>query len=95
MVKYYKVINIQIIIQFYTLPIKASGKPYIHNTVQWIVLIIDQSKNHGEMDTRFESNGVTTTGLGSEILRIYTTPYGSLQGYTWSTEETSKYIDKF
>lgn len=67
-------------------------RPYINNTIQWIINIIDQSSNaHGRTDTRYTNK---STGLGNGNLRIYTDYSGNIQGYTWSTESYSQYIDK-
>jgi hypothetical protein len=72
------------------IPIKSS-EPYIKDTIQWIVNIIDQSGAHGPNDTRHLDN---TTGLGSGYLRLYTNHQGILTGYTWSTQPISKYMDQ-
>jgi hypothetical protein len=66
--------------------------PIIPNTVQWAVNIIDQSSAHGVNDSRYQSK--QPTGLGTGYLRIYTDLQGNLQGYSWSTNSNSQYIDK-
>ncbi len=72
-------------------PIKSTY-PLVNNTIQWSVNIIDQSGAHGIDDTRYHDK--YTTGLGSGFLRIYTDHQGSLQGYSWSTQTNSKYMDQ-
>ncbi|XWV26819.1 hypothetical protein QJ857_gp0232 [Tupanvirus soda lake] len=65
--------------------------PFIKDTIQWAVNIIDQSSAHGTNDTRYHKK---ITGLGSGYLRMYTDFQGNLQGYSWSTDPKSIYIDK-
>lgn len=68
-----------------------SKTPFVPKTLQWAVNIIDQSSAHGKNDSRFLTK---STGLGTGFLRIYTDYDGTLQGYCWSTDPNSKYIDK-
>lgn len=73
------------------LPKKISNHPFIPNTQQWSINIIDQSSAHGSNDTRYANK---STGLGSGNFRIYTNESGNFQGYCWSTDSGSKYIDQ-
>ncbi len=68
---------------------RLENNTILPKTLQWTVNIIDQSSEHGPTDSRYPNK----TGLGTGNFRIYTDHAGNLQGYSWSTQPNSKYID--
>ena len=68
------------------LPQPNNTKPFITNTAQWTIPVIDSSSSyHGTTDTRYSHPG----GIGHGIFRLYTKPNGTVSGYNWSLLSTS------
>jgi hypothetical protein len=74
-------------------PEKITAKaPIVNGTQQWNVTIIDSTKSpHGPGDTRIQSDGSSSTGVGRGMIRIYTTSTGEVAGYTWSDGSKAKF----
>lgn len=66
-------------------------RPFISNTRQWKLTVIDSSGGHGIDDTRYLGNGKHRRGLGKGAMRLYTDQEGNLVGYTWSLGNESVY----
>jgi hypothetical protein len=70
---------------------RTATKPIVSNTEQWELEIIDSSSSgHGKQDTRHQSDGTFSEGVGKGSLRLYTTS-GKVTGYSWSLEGESEY----
>jgi hypothetical protein len=68
--------------------------PIVESTRQWEVSIIDSSASaHGKSDSRRADDGSKRTGLGRGVFRLYADPLGTLAGYAWSLEKSSRYVD--
>ena len=71
---------------------RTASKPFLDNTDQWEVTIIDSSKSgHGKTDTRHNDDGTFRQGIGKGTLRLYTTKQGEIVGYSWSTVGASDF----
>lgn len=73
----------------------AAKKPFVEGTTQWAVKIIDSSMSgHGNTDTRHKRghSGKDRDGLGQGIFRLYTDTDGKIAGFTWSTQNASKFM---
>lgn len=69
----------------------TAKEPFVDNTEQWEVTIIDSSgSGHGTTDTR-NANGQKKDGLGRGVFRLYANKSGTLEGYCWSTSKKSKF----
>lgn len=71
---------------------RAATKPFVDNTEQWEVTIIDSSKSgHGKTDTRHNDDNTFRQGVGKGSLRLYATKQGEIVGYSWSTVGASEF----
>jgi len=71
-------------------------KPFVDDTEQWEVAVIDSSKSgHGPTDTRHKNgdDGKDHKGLGEGVLRIYTHRDGTIAGFSWSSLSVSPFLD--
>jgi hypothetical protein len=69
-----------------------ASEPFIENTKQWKIKIIDEtSHGHGPTDTRHIEGTKYRNGIGTGYFRIYTDKDGEIVGYCWSLEKASKY----
>src|ERR1019366_9410017 len=69
--------------------------PYLDNTVQWSVPVIDSSETgHGPTDTRHKrgADGHDHDGLGRGIFRLYADGQGPPTGFSWSTAKVSHFV---
>ncbi|MBI4978421.1 MAG: hypothetical protein HZC28_13155 [Spirochaetes bacterium] len=77
------------------IPKSMHQKPFISNTVQYAVRIIDcSSSGHGRDDTRARltiTGIVQSTGAGEGTMRLYAYSNGMIAGYSWSTSSASAY----
>jgi hypothetical protein len=74
---------------------RESTPPVIEGTIQWEVVVIDCTESaHGSQDTRYIAQGKTRGGLGRGVVRLYSTPDGQLEGFSWSTSNKSKFYSK-
>jgi len=68
--------------------------PVIEGTRQWELAVIDSSNGpHGTLDSRRVEDGGKRSGLGRGMFRLYADLKGTLMGYSWSVEKSSKYYD--
>jgi hypothetical protein len=70
----------------------------IKHTTQWEVPIMDETRSgHGETDSRYKGKNkgkrVYPPGLGTGSLRLYTHKDGTMEGYSWSLDRSSKHYD--
>jgi hypothetical protein len=71
---------------------REPGAPLVEGTAQWSVRIIDSSNlGHGEGDSRVNSAGVFTPGLGVGTVRLYARPDGTIAGYASGPGAKSKF----
>jgi hypothetical protein len=69
--------------------------PYVDNTQQWSVPVIDSSETgHGPTDTRHKrgEGGRDHDGLGRGVFRLYAGTQGQVAGFSWSTAKVSHFI---
>jgi hypothetical protein len=69
--------------------------PFVDDTVQWSVTVIDSSESgHGVTDTRHKrgAGGHDHDGLGRGVFRIYANGRGEVTGFAWSTMKVSHFV---
>lgn len=72
-----------------------SSPPFVDDTTQWSVAVIDSSESgHGPTDTRHKrgEGGRDHAGLGRGVFRLYTDAHGSVAGFAWSTSKASRFV---
>jgi hypothetical protein len=71
---------------------RTATPPVQTGTEQWEVKVIDCSRSgHGKTDTRHQSDGSFSGGVGEGTFRLYSDKAGTIVGYTWSTVAKSDY----
>ena len=70
-----------------------NARPIIPGTQQYTVTVIDSSASgHGPTDTRANSDGRLTGGIGRGVIRLYANEDNRIVGYTWSDTDKSPYF---